>query len=256
MAKNLRARTLFAMLTLAAISNPTFAAAQNPPLPTTQFIETAPFMNLQLNLETKFVAGAGNVLAQGQPLVRYDVTPRTGVRLLGATAARIGTYPPSVPAQTVLFEVGLGNGKGYCAPLTVEQGVRNSQCFIDINSDNKFDASYLTDDAWQGKTLYWGQVSRLASIPPIAYEPVDALNIPAEPMSFYFKRVRNNLAEFQMALGPRNNGVPARKCAMDGQAMCRMGRHNFVFQAQGTSVKVVSVSLASDQLDIITMRYN
>jgi hypothetical protein len=43
---------------------------------------------------------------------------------------------------------------------------------------------------------------------------------------------------------------------MDGQAMCRMGRHNFVFQAQGTSVKVVSVSLASDQLDIITMRYN
>ncbi len=229
-----------------------WATTPTPPPPTTQFIQTAPFMNLQLNMATK--AAVGEVVGVGQSVVQYDVTPRAGVRTLAASGARIGTFPPSVAAQTILFEVGLDDSKGYCAPMVEGQGVRQSQCFIDVNADNKFDASYITDDAWQGKTIYWGQVARLASIPPVPYENISILNIPAEPLSFYFKRNRQNMAEFQMGLGPRNNGVPVLKCGNDGVASCRLGRHIFVFKAEKSGLKVVSVNLAGDQIDIMTTR--
>jgi hypothetical protein len=245
-------KTLAIAFVSASLVVPAYAQAPAIPAAPTNWISTAPFMKLKLNMATVSTAIEGDIVSPGQPIVSYLVTPRSGVKTLAASAARISTYPPSVPANTILFEVGLNEGNGYCAPIQPDQGVRESQCFIDVNADNKFDATYIGNDTWKGKTIYWGQVAKLASIPPVAYETAAVTGIPSEPMSFYFKRVRNQMAEFQMSLGPRNNGVPVRKCAIDGVTTCRLGRHIFVFEAAGAGIKVKSSTMAGDQMDITT----
>jgi hypothetical protein len=242
--------------------SPALLGAQSPApsvpataLPQSSFqIQTAPYIALRLNMIPQMISDVGSIVAPNAPIVVYNVSPRSGVRTLSASVARIGTYPASVPANTALFEVGLEGLNGYCAPLTADQGVRQAQCFIDVNNDNKFDASYITNRAWQGTRLYWGQVARLASIPPVAYEASDVSTIAPEPLSFYFRRIRDKKAEFQMAFGPRNNGVPIKRCLADGVTPCRLGGHSFTFEASGPSLKIVSASAAGDQMDLVTDR--
>ena len=231
---------------------PALAPASPLAPPTARFIEAAPYINLQLDLKTVRAAIAGDMLAPNQTIATYIATPRVGVRILVASGARIGTFPQSVPANTLLFEVGFGDAKGFCAPIVAGQGVRESQCFIDVNNDNKFDASYIGYETWKGQTLYWGQVAYLASIPPAPYEASDVSSMIGEPMSFFLRRVRNKAGEFQMALGPRNNGVPVVRCVLDAVTPCRLGRHIYTLEASGGGVKVLSSALAGDQLDILT----
>jgi hypothetical protein len=218
------------------------------PPPTASVIPTAPFMVLRLNLTTLSVASVGDVLAPGKALAAYNAAPRAGARILAATPARSGTFPASIPVGTTLFQVGLGDVDGYCAPLASDQGVRRSQCFIDVNADNKFDASYISIKAQQGQKLFSSQLASLAAIPPVAYEIGDVSGYQPEPVTFYFRRIRAQMAEFQLTFDGRPTGADAIKCALDGTSICRVGQHNFTLQGVGGSVKILSQSLASTEV--------
>jgi hypothetical protein len=190
-------------------------------------------------------------LAPNQSVVAYEVSPRTRVRLATPSPARAGAFPASLPKDAILFQVGLDGIDGYCSVRAPNHGERRSQCFIDINNDGKFDASYITNRAWHGQAIYWGQVASLASIPALSYTSDNQAPIATETMTFYFKRVRNGKAEFQIGLGPRNNGLPTISCPIDGTNVCRLGGHRLVLEAAGASVKVLSITAASDELDIV-----
>jgi hypothetical protein len=237
-------------------------SANSPPPAATNWLMVAPFMELRLDLDAQFNAAAGDIIAPRQQIVRYAATPKAGVILKAASAPRIRTFPQSIPENSILFEVGLSDGRGpsdsagYCAQRVPEQGVRETQCFVDVNSDGKFDATYTGYETWQGKNLYWGRLANLASIPPVPYEPAGAGVFSPEPMSFSLKRVRNGVAAFEFSLGPPNNGVPPRSCKLDRVTPCRLGRHVFTLEAAGVGVKVISVTEVHDGMDITTVRYN
>jgi hypothetical protein len=236
--------------------------ANSAPPAATNWLMVAPFMELKLDLGAQFSAAAGDIIAPRQEIVRYAATPKAGVVLKAASAPRIRTFPQSIPENSILFEVGLSDGigpsdsVGYCAQRVPEQGVRETQCFVDVNSDGKFDATYTGYETWQGKNLYWGRLANLASIPPVPYEPAGPGVFAPEPMSFSLKRVRNGIAAFELSLGPPNNAVPTRNCKLDRVTPCRLGRHVFTLEAAGAGVKVISVAEVNDGMDITTTRYN
>jgi hypothetical protein len=264
----LKFMSVLSVFSFASIYSPIGSAAlaqtvaNSVPPAATGRILVAPYIELRLNLGAQFNAATGDVIALRQDIVRYVATPKTGMILKAASAPRIRTYPQSIPENSVLFEVGLGDGRGqsdsvgYCALRLPEQGARETQCFIDVNSDGKFDATYLGYETWQGKNLFWGRLTYLASIPPVPYEPAGLGVFSPEPMSFSLKRIRNGVAAFEFSLGPPNNGVPTRNCKLDGVTPCRLGRHVFTLEGAGVGVKVTSVTDVNDGMDITTIRYN
>jgi hypothetical protein len=241
----------FAQGTASPIQAPSPNQAPSNPAPAASArIETAPYIALRLNMTNTLVPSEGAIIAPGQIVSTYNVSPRTRAKTLAASTSRIGTFPNILPANALLYQVGLEGIDGYCAVRSPGQGERQSQCFIDVNNDGKFDASYITNRAWHGQSLYWGQASKLASIPPLAFEPVTSGEPVGETFTYFFKRVRNQKAEFQISFGPRNNGLPVLSCALQGSP-CRLGGHVFVFEASGAGVKVISVTEASEEIDIV-----
>lgn len=214
-------------------------------------IQTAPYIGLRVNLVPSTVVEAQATLSANQVVVAYQATPRAMATTTAPSLARSGSYPVTLPANYRLFEVGLSGVTGYCALRAPDQGVRRSQCFIDLNNDGKFDASYITNRGWQGQTLYWGQVASLASIPPLPYQAAPLEEAAAEPITYSFKRIRNQKAEFQIGLTARATDLPVRTCAIDGTTQCRLGNHMFVFEAARTSIKVVSVTPVLEPVDIV-----
>jgi hypothetical protein len=214
-------------------------------------IQTAPYIGLRVNLVPSTIVEAQTTLSPNQVVVAYQATPRGMATTTAPSLARSGSYPVTLPANYRLFEVGLSGVTGYCALRATDQGVRRSQCFIDLNNDGKFDASYITNRGWQGQTLYWGQVASLASIPPLPYQVAPTEDASAEPITYYFKRIRNQKAEFQIGLATRATDLPVRTCAIDGATPCTLGNHVFVFEAARTGVKVLSVTPASEPADIV-----
>jgi hypothetical protein len=242
-------QTLLALLVIAAV--PTYGAAQDTATPTSRAkVETAPFIGLRVNMVTKSVANPGTIVTPQQAIASYEVTPRATAITTAPSVARAGTYPPTLSVNSGLFEVSLDGTTGYCAIRAPDHGVRRSQCFVDLNNDNKFDASYISNRLWLGKSLYWGQIASLAAIPSLPYQTTAVVDIDSEPLTYFFKRIRNQKAEFQVGLGARNNGLPVKSCAIDGVTACRLGNHAFVLEAAQSGIRVISVSEVTTQTDI------
>jgi hypothetical protein len=246
----LGAIALSTTMAFTASAHPVQGATAPPP---SRWISIAPYVTLKLNMTPEFTAEVGATIAPNQAVARYSVVARTGARTLAASAPRIGSYPTSIAAGTVLFEVGLEGERGFCAPFLPDHGVRESQCFIDVNEDGKFDASYSGLETWQGQRLFWGRLARMASMPAVPYEVASVENIAPEAMSIYLKRVRGNKGEFQISFGPRNNGVIPRRCLLDGTTTCRIGAHAFTFEKVGQSVRVTSVEFINASMDLETI---
>ncbi len=126
----------------AAITGPSLAdrtATQNERTPEGKLLQM-PVIDFLFESKLLSSKQVGEVLKVGDEIGRFEVALTQTARLKVDTISRRRSYPRSVPAGTILFQVSLDNGFAYCAPLMPDQGVRRTQCFRDLNNDGTFDA--------------------------------------------------------------------------------------------------------------------
>ena len=180
----------------------------------------------------------GDVLVPGEVLGRFDVSITQTARLKVDTLSRRGSYPKSVPAGTILFQVQLDNGVGFCTPLLPDQGVRRTQCFRDLNNDGTFDAGYITDYIDRGLRIYGGRLQGLSPIPQTPYELAPGDLIPSEPADVVLRNVFGNTITFDYKL----NGVKLteKACKLNSKEPCMILNQAYFFEQQANGLKIVA----------------
>jgi hypothetical protein len=180
----------------------------------------------------------GEVLKLGDVIGRFDVTVTQTARLKVDTLSRRGSYPKSVPAGTILFQVQLDNGVAFCAPLLPDQGVRRTQCFRDLNNDGTFDAGYVTDYIDRGLRIYGGRLQGLAPIPQTPYDLTPGDLIASEPADVVVRSIFGNRVKFDYKL----NGVKLteKECQIDGDKPCRLLSQTYLFEVQSGGIKIIA----------------
>ena len=143
-----------------------------------------------------------------------------------------------MPAGTILFQVQLDNGVGYCTPLLPDQGVRRAQCFRDINKDGTFDAGYVTDYIDRGLRIYGARLQGLSPIPQTPYEVTPGDLIPSEPADVVLRSIFRNTIKFEYKL----NGVKLseKECQIVGDKPCRILDQTYLFEIQSGGIKIIA----------------
>lgn len=180
----------------------------------------------------------GEVIRPGDVIARFEVNVAKTARLKVDTIPRRGSYPKSVPAGTVLFEVQLDNGVGYCTPLLPDQGLRRAQCFRDINKDGTFDAGYITDYIDRGLRIYGARLQGLSPIPQTPYEVTPGDLIPSEPADVVLKSIFGNTIKFDYKL----NGIRLtdEECKLNSEEPCELLSHAYFFELKDGGLKILA----------------
>lgn len=182
---------------------------------------------------------AGEIAKKGKLLARLDLQIVQTARLKNDTLARRGAYPQSVPAGTILFQVGLDNGVAYCAPMQPDQGVRRTQCFRDLNNDGLFDAAYVTEEVVRGRHIYGGRLQGLAPMPPTPYELAPGDLVPSEPIDVYVRSTFLNTVYFDYRLNGRL--VSDDECELKEDKICRLFGVTYRLEIEPDGVRVLEV---------------
>ncbi len=224
----------------ATITGPSFAdrtATENQRAQEGKLLQM-PVTDFLFNSSMISTSKVGDVLKQGDVIGRFDVQVTQTARLKVDTISRRGSYPKSVPAGTILFQVQLDNGVGYCTPLLPDQGVRRAQCFRDINTDGTFDAGYVTDYINRGSRIYGARLQGLSPIPQTPYEPTPGDLIPSEPADVVLRSIFGNTIKFDYKL----NGVKLseKECQIDGDKPCRILGQAYLFEIQSGGIKIIA----------------
>lgn len=196
-------------------------------MPLTDFILYA------TTLDTKQV---GDVLKVRDVLGRFAVGVTQTARLKVDTIPRRGAFPQSVPAGTTLFQVSLDNGVAFCTPLQPNQGVRQTQCFRDLNNDGTFDAGYLTGPVERGVHIYGAELRGLAPIPQTPYELTEGALIPREETELVVSSILGNTIRFDY----RFNGakLTEKECDIKSDKPCRILNQDFLFEPHQGGVRI------------------
>jgi hypothetical protein len=202
-----------------------------------------PVMDFLFNSSLISTSKFGEVLKPGAVIGRFDVAVTQTARLKVETISRRGTYPKSVPAGTILFQVQLDNGVGFCVPLLPDQGVRRTQCFRDLNNDGTFDAGYITDHIDRGLRLYGGRLQGLAPIPQTPYELTPGDLIPPEPADVVVRSVFANMVKFDYTL----NGVKltGKECLIASDQPCRLLNRTYLLEEQSGGIKIIGDDMSA-----------
>lgn len=222
----------------AFVAGPSFAdrtASQNERTPEGRLLQM-PLMDFLFSSKLISSKQAGDVLKVGDELARFDVQLIQTARLKVDTISRRGSYPKSVPAGTILFQVSLDNGFAYCAPMMPDQGVRKSQCFRDLNDDGTFDAGYITEDIARGVHIYGGRLQGLSPIPQTPYELTPGNLVPSEETRLVVSSILGNTIRFDY----RFNGVKLteKECPIKSDKPCRILSQDYLFEAQAGGVHI------------------
>ncbi len=179
---------------------------------------------------------AGDVLKLRDVLGRFQVGVTRTARLKVDTLPRPGAYPQSVPAGTTLFQVSLDNGVGFCAPLLPNQGVRQTQCFRDLNDDGTFDAGYVTGTVDRAAHIYSARLRGLSPIPQTPYELTEGTLIPSEETELVVGSISGNIIRFDY----RFNGVKLTEteCEIQSDTPCRILNQEFLFEPLKGGVRI------------------
>lgn len=229
----------------AAATGPSFAdrtATRNERTPEGKLLQM-PVIDFLFESKLLSSKQVGEVLKVGDEIGRFEVALTQTARLKVDTISRRGSYPRSVPAGTILFQVSLDNGFAYCAPLMPDQGVRRTQCFRDLNNDGTFDAGYITEYIYRGAQIYSGRLQGLSPIPQTPYELTPGDLVPAEQTQLVVSSILGNTVRF----GYRFNGVNLleKECPINSDKPCRLLNQNYQFEAQAGGVRI----RARDDLD-------
>lgn len=179
---------------------------------------------------------AGDVLKRGDVFGRFEVGIIQTARLKVDTIPRPGAFPKSVPAGTILFQVSLDNGVGFCTPLMPNQGVRQTQCFRDLNNDGTFDAGYVTGPVDRAVNFYGAELRGLAPIPATPYELAEGDLIPREETELVVSSILNNTIRFDY----RFNGVKLteKECDIFSDKPCRILNQDLLFERAAGGVRI------------------
>jgi hypothetical protein len=229
-----------AIAAAAAMTGPSFAdrtATDNQRAQEGKLLQM-PLTDFLFNSSVISASKVGEVLMPGDIIGRFDVSVTQTARLKVDTLSRRGSYPKSVPAGTILFQVQLDNGVGFCTPLLPDQGVRRTQCFRDLNNDGTFDAGYITDYIDRGQRIYGGRLQGLSPIPQTPYELTPGDLIPAEPADVVVRSISGNTVKFDYKL----NGVKLteKECQIDGTKPCQLLSQTYLFEVQSGGIKIVA----------------
>jgi hypothetical protein len=218
-----------------------------------QVLLLSPYMEYSVKSTLPIFPSSGTIIQPDQQLISFAITPSVTIVTKTASLRRPRAFPESLPAGTPMFQVGVDNGFAYCAFWGAQQGLRETQCFRDINNDGTFDASYLTYNPLIGTTLYVGRIARLASMPPIAYEqqPVETVQ---EDFTFRFLRIKGGFAEFKPQFGTKRRGFRIVGCDLSSQSGCVLGGHKFFFSQSGTALTISSVERGSGEFTLYSER--
>jgi hypothetical protein len=237
-------------------SAPVQAQVSQPKIETTQrqVVLLSPYMEFAVTATSSTIPAIGSQLRPNQQVATFMIVPKTTATTTTASPRRPGAFPESLPAGTPMFQINVDNGVAYCAFWGPTQGLRETQCFRDLNNDGTFDAGYLTYDPLVGKSLFIGRIARLAGMPPVAYATQPNASVAPEPFSYRFVRVRDGIAEFKPQFGLDRRGFRITKCNLRVNEPCSLGMHDFVFQETAGGLTVTSVTPVDRQLVLYAER--
>lgn len=112
----------------AAMTGPSFAdraATDNQRAQVGKFLQM-PLTDFLFNSWVISASKVGEVLMPGDVVDRFHVSITQTSRLKVDTLSRRGRYPKSEPAGTILFQVQLDNGVGFCTSLLPDQGIHRT----------------------------------------------------------------------------------------------------------------------------------
>jgi hypothetical protein len=261
-ALRLMSRFSLAAMVACAFTSSATAQAQTPvaeapaPAAPRQTVLLSPFMEYQVTAREPNIPAAGTVFRPNQQVASFMIAPKVTAILKTATLRRPRAFPESLPAGTALFQVQVDNGFAYCAFWGPTQGVRQTQCFRDINNDGSFDASYITYSPLVGTSLYVGRIAGLAAMPPVAYEVQAEASGTPEPFSYRFLRVREGVAEFKPQFGADKRGFKIIKCNLRDGTPCGLGAADYVFQENAGGLTLTSVTPVDREFWLYAERNN
>jgi hypothetical protein len=179
----------------------------------------------------------GGPLEPGAAFAATAARPKTVVRLLGDTLPRpgiVGGQVPGVKSGELLYAVKTADDLiVYCAFHDPQQPKRQRQCYLDLQKNGVFVASYVTNTynapAKAGMMGQW--LGDLAGVPPVKYEPADPAAAPVESYSFKFLRWRGDRIVVNDFLGGEDAREPIlcqvgedKPCALRGVAIATFRR--------------------------------
>jgi nitrogen regulatory protein PII-like uncharacterized protein len=150
----------------------------------------------------------------GGLIATMTVRPSAVVRILGDTLPRpgiVGGEVPGVTAGEILYAVRTEEDRTvYCAFNRPDNPVRQRQCYLDLQGNGVFVASYVTNTfnrpADAGMTGHW--LGDLAGVPPVKYEAADAKDAPTETYRIRFIRWRGDRIVVNDFLGEESPREP------------------------------------------------
>jgi hypothetical protein len=229
--------------TQAAAQETTAAPADIAPAMTlpSQALLKAPFMEYSVTAKTSSLPSVGAIFQPDQQFAFLAISPTVTVVTKADSLRRPRTFPESLPAETPMFQVKVDNGFAFCAFWGARQGVRDTQCFRDIDNNGTFDASYTTYRSIVGTSLYIGRIAGLAPMRPIAYE-TKVVDLPPDNITFRFLRVKDGVAEFKPQFGANRRGFAVIRCDLREPDGCSLAGSKFVFEPLGAGLKITSVT--------------
>ncbi|MCE2889562.1 MAG: hypothetical protein ACK5XZ_10610 [Hyphomonadaceae bacterium] len=197
-----------------------------------------PVTDFRFNATLVTTSKVDEIIRPGDVIARFEVHVTNTARLKINTIPRRGSYPQSVPAGTILFEVQLDNGVGYCTPVLPDQGLRRAQCFRDINKDGTFDAGYITESIDRGLRIYSARLQGLSPIPQTPYEVTPGDLIPSEPADVVLKIISGNKIKFDYKL----NGIrlTGEECELNSEKPCKLMNQAYFFELKDGGLRILA----------------